>query len=79
MLVRDLINNLSELHPDLLVVVSRDEEGNGFLPVREISDDNNMYEDGEVGLHHLTPGLESQQYTEEDLRLTGNRCIVLWP
>lgn len=77
MLVRDLINNLSYLDPDLIVVMPNDT--NGFFPVREISDDNNMYDNGKIGLHHLTRNLERARYTKDDLRTIGKRCIVLWP
>lgn len=79
MTIKELILELNRLDPSLLVVMSIDQEGNGFKPVREISDDNNVYDDGDLGIHHLTRVLESQRFTDEDIMQDGERCIVIWP
>lgn len=79
MKVSELIVKLQDLKPDLLVVLSRDEEGNGFSPLADIDGENSMYYDGEINLHHLTPGLESKGYTDEDVSDRGERVVVLWP
>jgi len=76
--VNELITELQELDGDLLVVVSQDEEGNGFNELVDIGV-NNRYKDRQVGLDHLTPELEKQRFCEEDVMEDGVPCIVLWP
>jgi len=75
--VRELMEALSELPPDMLVVVSRDAEGNGFTPVHDI--ETAMYSKGEIGYSELTPELEEQGYCEDDIMADGEPSVVLWP
>ena len=81
MKVRDLIEALSKLDPDLLVVLARDAGGNGYGKLGYIDDNSVINSENEVHLHHLTPDLEEQEYTEEDVYsgTDATRCVVLSP
>lgn len=61
-------------------MLSRDEEGNGFGELTSVSSKNNLFnrDEGEVGLEYLTPDLEKQRYTSEDIG-EGDPAVVLWP
>ena len=79
MTVQDLIDELEQMiDKSLLVVVSRDEEGNGYNEL-EVIETGYRYEDGEIGLSSLTPELKKQGYTNEDIMEDGSKCIVLYP
>lgn len=87
MTIRELIERLSHEDPDSLVVLSKDEEGNGYLPMRAIGS-NCVYIEGdgysgEVRLHTLTDELRRQGYTDEDVfssdDIDARRAVVLWP
>jgi hypothetical protein len=87
MKVRELIELLTELGPETLereVILSIDSEGNGFKPMSSYSFaaydaecDDSWY--GEIGIEELTPELEAEGYSEDDLRPNGVPAIVLWP
>jgi hypothetical protein len=80
--VRELIATLSGCDPDLPVILSRDEEGNGYRPLADVSTGNNSFDpgwDGDMHLLHLTPELEAEGYGEEDVDPDGVPCIVLYP
>ena len=81
MIVKDLIEALSKLDPELLVVLAQDEEGNGYDKLGSIDDNSVINEDNEVHLHHLTPELEEQGWTERDVDNGPEftRCVVLGP
>ena len=66
---------------DALVVLSKDEDGNGFGELNDVDGDNNKFdaEDGEIGLDHLTPDLEKEGFGEDDVMTGGVPAIVLWP
>lgn len=73
---------LKEQDPNALVVLSRDEEGNGFSELGDVATNMNFAKDGydgNVGYRELTPKLKKLGYTEEDLLEDGKPCIVLWP
>lgn len=92
MKIRELIEELNKLDPELLVVMARDEEGNGYGTLREVAT-NLVYipEDSEIKLKSLTTWLINHGYSEEDVygyvedpewddRVPeGEDCIVLWP
>jgi hypothetical protein len=77
MTIKQLIEELAAYEPDRLVVLSRDEEGNGYLPLAQI--DSAKFHDGEIGLEELTPELEKQGYSDEDVMKRGKRAVVLYP
>lgn len=79
MKVKELIEKLSMMDPDRLVVLSRDEEGNEFMPVRQIDGEVCFYE-GEVFILELTQCLRAKGYEEDDVAPKGAvPCVVLWP
>lgn len=82
MKVSELISKLEAADPNATVVLSKDEEGNGFGPLQEVEIENSTCVDQgyeiQIGLHHLTPELEKAGYTDEDV-LKGDGAVVLWP
>jgi hypothetical protein len=86
MKVSELIAELQQCDPESLVVMSKDSEGNNFSPLAEIDGDSMYLADstwsGDVHLRELTPELEEQGYSDDDVRTEEDgavRCIVLWP
>jgi len=81
MKVIDLFNVVKELvrtSPEHIIVLSSDEEGNSYSPLRGI-ETNVMYNDGEIGLESLTEDLKEQGYSEEDVMIDGKKAIILSP
>lgn len=78
MTVKKLIDLLSKMDGNRIVVLSSDAEGNGYAEAREV-DDNARFEDGEIGLEKLTATLEHMGYGEEDVKTSGRKCVVIWP
>jgi hypothetical protein len=77
MTVRQLVEILMKDDPDRIVILSRDQEGNGFSPLRSF--EACKYNDGEVGLEELTPELEAAGYSDEDVMHGGKKALCLWP
>lgn len=78
--VKQLIERLSALDGNALVVLARDEEGNGFAKLSDIG--SNMKFDAqsdEAQLASLTDDLRKAGYTGEDVMEGGVDAIVLWP
>lgn len=70
MKVKDLITLLQSVNPEKKVILQKDQEGNGYSPLRGI-DKNTIYvEEGRCGgtvfIETLTDDLKSKGYTEED-------------
>jgi hypothetical protein len=76
MIVKELIEILEQEDLSRVVVLSRDQEGNGFGECSGFS--TQSYSDGEIGLEKLTDELRKQGYSEEDVR-DGKPALVLWP
>ncbi len=76
--VLELITILQGANPLHEVVLSRDAEGNGYLPLRVVAPSNNNYVDGTIYLERLTDELRSAGYTDEDVG-PGVPAVVLWP
>lgn len=75
-----LIELLKDFDPELPVMLSRDQEGNGFSPLDELGQ-SRFCIDGysiETGIDELTEELEEDGFSEEDV-IDGPKCIVLWP
>jgi hypothetical protein len=85
MKVKDLITLLQSCNGDDLVILAKDAEGNGFSPARQTTNDMYLAEStwsGEVRMRELTPEMEKQGYSEEDVGLPEDgfvNCVVLWP
>ena len=84
MKVKELIAELSKCEDqDALVILSIDQEGNNFHPIRDV-DDNSGYEDldgvglGNVGIWNLTEKLQADGFTAEDV-VRKQRAVVIWP
>jgi len=80
--VEQLIERLQQLPTDLPVLMSKDNEGNGFRYIQSDSvglysfnGNENPYE-LQVGLDELTDEFKQQGYTEEDI--FEKPCVVLW-
>lgn len=80
MTVQELIIRLAACdNQDALVVLSRDEEGNGFHALTQINSGNSVFtSEQEVGLRGPNDTLRAEGYTEEDIQ-EGEDCVVLWP
>lgn len=78
MTVRELLEQLAECHPDALVVLSADEEGNSFSPCVLL--DEGAYDDGEraYGPDMLDDDAVLAGLGPEDI-VTGPRAVCLWP
>lgn len=83
--VKDLIRVLQMEDPDRVVLISKDAEGNGFLPLATIytascrvPDDEGEGEEIKTGLERLTDDLRRQGFTSEDI-LQGEPAVVLVP
>jgi len=81
MTVKELIEQLSEMDPDRIVIVSKDSEGNGYSPLCDVATAVYIAEttwSGEIGLEELTEEDIQQGYDEEDVK-EGEPAVVLWP
>ena len=79
MKVKELRRLLKNVDGDLLIVVSRDSEGNSYSPLSSV-DDNCTYLDGDLGVRELTSGLRRNGFSEEDmLGDDATPCLCLWP
>jgi hypothetical protein len=81
MKVKELIELLVGINPEMEIVMSADSEGNSYSPLRVVDTDSNNYDsdEREIGLRSLTPDLEKQGYSEEDVMENGEPVVVLWP
>ena len=82
MTVKELKELLEQCNDDDVVVVSSDEEGNSYRKLSTVSADLYACEGSynvEIGLRKLTPSLEEEGYSEEDVLEGGSPCVVLWP
>lgn len=81
MTVRELIEQLSSVEPDRIVVMSKDAEGNGYSPLADwwggsYKAETTWY--GEAGLESLTPEMEAKGYGDGDV-VRGVPAIILQP
>lgn len=81
-----LIKLLEKVDPNLIVVASKDSEGNQITEISHINADNVAFKvvdmDGfDVYLHtyKLTPEAIKNGETEKDLCPGAKPCVVLWP
>ena len=80
--VRELREALSEYPDEMLVVMSKDSEGNDFSPLYEAQEGMYHAETTWYGEVHPTPEqiAADDAYTEEDEAPEGaERAVVLWP
>lgn len=85
--VSELIKKLQHCPQDAVVIMSKDGEGNSYSPLATVEGENIVYIpetswDGEIGFTHLTPELERQGFTDEDVigeNRNGDIAVVFWP
>lgn len=79
MKVKELIEELSKLDPEIGIILSTDPEGNSYnifngrLAVMQFVDNET------VKYRELTPQLLKYGYGEEDVTTEGETVVVLWP
>lgn len=79
MTVKGLIDELTKLPPDMLLIVQGDSEGNRFNKLEGIDGRNLVFTaDKDVKFKELTPSMRRGGYSAEDLG-TGEDCAVLYP
>ena len=79
MTVDELRNALIGLDGNLLVVLQRDPEGNGYAPAAGIDIENQGFAENEVCPRELTVDLKEQGYNENDIASEATPCVVFWP
>lgn len=80
MTVKELIDELKKLPMDAIVVMSKDEEGNGFYECGGVTHDDNDCWDGEsLGYKELAMELEEMGYTDSDICPDGKAAVIMWP
>lgn len=77
MIVKELIEALQKLDPDLTVVMSRDPEGNSYSELDGAYAATWDPAQQEVGIAELTEELVAQGYGAEDVKL--HPAVCLWP
>lgn len=87
MKVKELKKYLEKCNDEDLVILQKDEEGNGYSPLAG-ADNNSVYTpdstwSGEVSYKKLTPKLKKDGFSSEDVKKIGEdgtvACVVLWP
>jgi glucose dehydrogenase len=82
MKVKELKKILEKVDENRIVIMQKDEEGNGYSPLDGISDEENYKANsawsGEVGYEKLTPELKKAGYGEDDT-LEGEPACILFP
>ncbi len=82
MTVKELVALLNTQDGGRLVVLAKDEEGNGFSPLAEAATGAYRAEStyhGRVGLERLTEADRADGYDECDVVAGGVPALVLWP
>jgi hypothetical protein len=75
--LKKLVKGLSD---DTLVVIAVDPEGNSFRPVVDHTLGLSYDEDSmDVGLAEVSEADKRLGYTDEDIVVDGEACILLWP
>lgn len=81
MTVRELIEKLSTVDQDRIVVMASDAEGNSYSPLADLWAGSYLAEStwsGSVGLESLTDADRERGYTDEDV-VSGSPAIILSP
>jgi len=82
MTVGELIDRLATINPDRIVVMSKDGEGNSKSPLDDMEECTYVAETtwcGETSPEELTPALEGQGFSEDDILKGGEPALCLWP
>lgn len=70
-----------EKHPEWEIIAASDSEGNSFTLLGDVGEQAYEKNDGEIqlGLLELTPELEKQGYSEDEVLSKGKMAFILWP
>lgn len=82
MKVKELIDLLQQQNPEAVVVCQADPEGNSYSPLSSVEPEGYVAEttwSGERRLLALTPELEQQGYSEEDVDEGATPAVFLVP
>ena len=84
--VAEMMDILSQMDPNAIVILARDAEGNGYYEFDSIDSDGTMYipdrlGHGEIKYAVLTDEMKDNGYGSDDLAETGQGipCVVLYP
>ena len=75
MTVRELIAKLMKEDPDRVIVMPDD---GSYSLVFDITQETYRDKTGEIGIEVLTPKLEEEGCTEDDV-VEGDKALVFWP
>ena len=78
MTVKELLDHLAQLPPDLEVLVASDAEGNRFHPLDSRSMETFLGCPGRGSTYDITTE-EDWYYDGHDEPYPGDNCVVLWP
>jgi len=78
MTVKDLIEKLEKQDPEAVIVLSNDEEGNGFSALASIDEGSYDEDTGEYGPAKLSDEDREAGLSDEDI-VRGKKAICLWP
>ena len=80
MTVEEALDRLSKVvDKKRILVLAKDEEGNGYRQLSDIiSDYRYDIDECEIGLEALNDKLKMQGYTERDVMTNGVPAVVLW-
>ena len=73
MTVKELREQLATFQDDVPVVLSRDEEGNGFHELADVAFSAFIRDDGRIEV------LSAEDEEDEDAPSPEGMCVVLWP
>lgn len=77
--IGELLEKIQGLDPSTLVVLARDEEGNGFMECEDVGLDYAFCE-GEAKPRTITEELRKVGWRDEDAAGSDfTPCVVLWP
>lgn len=79
MKVKELIRRLKTLEQDREVILSRDEEGNGFELLRSIEPCLYDADERQSSIEELTDEMRTLGYSEDDVLENGIPAVCLWP
>ena len=79
MTIKELIEQLLTLDQNRIVVMSRDQEGNGFKELCDIETAAYDSKSEEIGLESLTDKDRARGYSEEDVMEDGVPAVIFWP
>ena len=81
--VKELKKLLETVDDDLIVILQKDGEGNGYSPCAGIDDEMNYEPEstysGTVGYRKLTPELIEKGYSEEDCLPHAQPALIFYP